>query len=121
MESFLPAQEANPPTQSSNQVDLNDLIISPVEYSASIHNSFIEALTQHISCTCSLSDYGPASTGHWTRLKLLPNVSVVQGEILFDTLFSATPVGISEIFTNWQHLRFHVPRYDSPSLLWYEN
>ena len=116
LESFVPPKGTGPhllQAQTSSEEILNELIESPVEYPANVNELLYTTLSQHFPCTCSFSDSELGTPQeHWARLRLGARVPVVQGNVLFDTLFSAAPTSQCVHTTRWQQLRFQIPKYN---------
>lgn len=93
-------------TEISSKDISSEPIESPDEYPADVNELFYTTLSQHLPCKCRSSE---TVQEHWARLKLEARVPVVQGDVQFDMSFSAQPTSHA---IRWQHLRFHVPRYN---------
>ncbi|RSL53230.1 hypothetical protein CEP54_010489 [Fusarium duplospermum] len=90
----------------------NELIESPDEYPATVNTLLYTALSRHCDCTCP----GESPQEHWARLRLATQMKQVDDHVLFDILFSATPVSQCLQQTRWQQLRLQVPRFYAPPI-----
>ena len=83
---------------------------TPDEYPAHVNQSLYAILHRHSPCTClDPENREGIFKQHWGRLRLKGRFQTSNNYILFDLLFSTTPIPRDKV--RWQQLELHVSRY----------